>query len=105
MVLLQVFLSDVGLGNEFRLWRPLGDGVARLAGRICDLRFATCDFEGSLGLFRQKMIVVAGENGVWEALEWFLMAGGGFVWFLRDAARWRRVVGVLRDWRREDLKT
>jgi hypothetical protein len=53
----------------------------------------------AVGSFRQKGIEMVGKNGDWETLEGFLRVGGGFVWFLRDIAKWRRVVRVLRGWR------
>ena len=58
-----------------------------------------------MGSFRQKMIGMVGENGVWEALEGFLSARGGFVRFFLDLAGRSRVVRVLRNRKREDLKT
>jgi len=49
-------------------------------GGICNLQFAICNWEESLGLFGQKIVAMARENRVFEVLEGFLGVGGGFDW-------------------------
>jgi hypothetical protein len=66
---------------------------------------ASAKRRGSLGSFRQKWLAVEAKNRVSEMLEGFWGESGGFVWVLRDIAMATKFAGVLRDWKREDLKT
>ena len=66
---------------------------------------AGAKWRGSLGSFRQKGVAVEGKNCVSEVREGFGRVDGGFVLFLRDVAMARRVLKVLRNRKREDLRT
>jgi hypothetical protein len=55
--------------------------------------------------FRQKRVARRSENGIAEAREGFWGGCVGFVLILRDVAKGKGLLRVLRNLKREDLKT